>query len=134
LGLVGSGFGSWGALELHWFNPLARWLVVVGICLWLFVISTAIGPPIRRCFFWYSFSADEIDLQHGWLVRARTVIPMSRVQHLKSEQGLLARAFRLADVHIHTAAGAVVLQCLDQEEAADLRRRISTLAGLADDV
>ena len=83
---------------------------------------------------WYSISPDEIDLQRGWLVQSRTVVPMNRVQHLKSEQGLLARRFHLSDLHIHTAAGAIVIDGLDQHEAAAVRARISGLAGLADDV
>ncbi len=133
-GVVAAGLTTWWAIGVDWFDPVVRWCIVGLAVLWFFVIGAAIRPPIRRRLFWYSISGDEIDLQHGWLVRTRTVIPMNRVQHLKSEQGLLARRFRLSDVHIHTAAGAVVIDGLDQDEAADLRTRISALAGLADDV
>lgn len=98
------------------------------------MVGAVIRPPIRRRLFWYSLSDREIDLQHGWLVQTRTLVPMNRVQHLKSEQGLLARRFRLSDLHIHTAAGSVLVQALDEDEAADVRARISLLAHLADDI
>jgi membrane protein YdbS with pleckstrin-like domain len=128
------GLLTWWAIGVDWFTPVVRWCVVGAAAAWFFVIGALLRPPIRRRLFWYSISRDEIDLQHGWLVQTRTIIPMNRVQHLKSEQGLLARRFHLADVHIHTAAGAVVIDGLDQDEAVAVRARISALAGLADDV
>lgn len=133
-GIVVVGLVIWWAVGVDWLTPVVRWCFVGVAALWFFVIGAVLRPPIRRRLFWYSISADEIDLQRGWLVQSRTVIPMNRVQHLKSEQGLLARRFHLADLHVHTAAGAVVIDGLDQDEAADVRVRIAGLAGLADDV
>ncbi len=132
-GIVVVGLAVLGAVRLDWFTPTARWIIVGNAALWFFGIGGIVGPPLRRRLFWYSMSPTEIDLQHGWVVRTRTVVPMSRVQHLKSEQGLLGRRFALADLHIHTAAGAVVVKGLDQSEADLIRSRISVLAGLADD-
>jgi membrane protein YdbS with pleckstrin-like domain len=132
-GVVVVGVGVFGALELDWFTPVIRWVVVGLAAAWFFGVGAVLAPPIRRRFFWYSLSDSEIDVQHGWLVETRTVVPMSRVQHLKTEQGVLARRFRLADLHIHTAAGAIVLHGMDQSEADAIRGRISVLAGLSDD-
>jgi membrane protein YdbS with pleckstrin-like domain len=132
-GVVVVGLGIVGALGLDWFTPVIRWVVVGLAAAWFFGVGVLVAPPIRRRLFWYSLSDSEIDVQHGWLVETRTVIPMSRVQHLKTEQGVLARRFRLADLHIHTAAGAIVLHGMDQAEADTIRGLISTLAGLSDD-
>lgn len=134
LAVVFVGLATWGAAGLDWFTTPIRWTIVGLTFIWFFVIGVALGPPFRRRFFWYSLSDREIDLQKGWLVQTRTVVPMSRVQHLKTERGLLARRFDLADLHIHTAAGAVVIDGLDGTEAAQIRTRIGELAGLADDV
>lgn len=128
------GLLTWGAIGLRWPDPAVRWILVGLAACWFFVVGAVIRPPIRRRLFWYSLSDREIDLQHGWLVQTRTLVPMNRVQHLKSEQGLLARRFRLSDLHIHTAAGSVLVQALDEDEAADVRARISLLAHLADDI
>ncbi len=133
-GTIVVGLAGWGAIGLSWPNAIVRWVVVAALAIWLLLIGALIGPPIRRALFWYSLSDIELDLQHGWLVQTRTVVPMSRVQHLKSEQGLLARRFRLADLHLHTAAGTVVVRGLDQDEAVSMRARISLLAQVADDL
>lgn len=133
-GFVLVGLITWGAVGLDWLDPVVRWIGFSVAVAWFLVIGVVVRPPIRRLLFWYSLSDDEIDLQHGWLVQTRTVVPMNRVQHLKSEQGLLARRFRLSDVHVHTAAGTVVMRGLDHAEAIEVRTRIGLLAQLADDV
>ena len=123
-----------GAVLLPWPWAWLRWAVAVGLLIHLFVIETLVAPPIRHRTFWYAVSADEIDLQHGFLITTRVVIPMNRVQHLKLEHGPLADRFGVANLEIHTAAGAVPLPAIDATEADALRRRIGELAGLADDV
>ena len=132
-GLSATAVLALGAARLNWFTPAVRWIIVALAAL-LFALRVALVPPIRRRIVSYAVSTDEIDYQHGFLVVTRTVIPMNRVQHLKSEQGPLAARFRLASVHIHTAAGTVSVPGLDAEVADDLRRRISVWAGLSDDV
>lgn len=122
-----------GATRLDWFTPAVRW-IVVALAVLIFGVRVVLVPPIRRRIVSYAVSTDEIDLRHGFLVVTRTVIPMNRVQHLKTEQGPLAARFRLASVHIHTAAGTVSMHGLDAEVADDLRRKISVWAGLSDDV
>lgn len=122
-----------GATRLDWFTAAVRW-VIVALAVVLMLVRVVVVPPIRRRIVSYAVSTDEIDLRHGFLVVTRTVVPMNRVQHLKSEQGPLAARFRLASVHIHTAAGTVSMHGLDADVADDLRRRISVWAGLSDDV
>jgi membrane protein YdbS with pleckstrin-like domain len=133
-GAIVVGLATWGAVGLSWPGPIVRWIVVGLLAVWLLVIGVGFGPPIRRRLFWYALSEIELDVQHGWLTQTRTVVPMSRVQHLKSEQGLLARRFRVADLHLHTAAGTVVVKGLDQDEAVAVRARIGLLAQVADDL
>ena len=133
-GLVAVGVLVWAAVGLTWFDLTLRWAAVAGGVVWFLVIGVLVRPVVRWRLFWYAITDDEIDLQHGWLVQSRTVVPMNRVQHLESEQGVLASRFRLAVLHIHTAAGAIVVAGLDQEDAALMRTRIGRLAHLADDL
>lgn len=133
-GLLVVGLLTWWAAGSDWFTPTVRWTVDGAAAVWYLLVGVLIRPVVRWKLFWYAVSDDEIDLQHGWLVQTRTVVPMNRVQHLKSERGLLAGRFRLAVLHIHTAAGPVVVAGLDQDDAAAMRVRIGRLAHLSDDL
>ncbi len=128
------GLLTWWAVGADWFTPPVRWTLVGAAVAWFLVVGVLIRPVVRWRLFWYAVNDDEIDLQHGWLVQTRTVVPMNRVQHLKSERGLLAARFRLAVLHIHTAAGAVVVSGLDQDDATAIRIQIGRLARLSDDL
>ena len=133
-GLLIVGLLTWWAAGSDWFTPAIRWTVDGAAAVWYLLVGVLVRPLVRWKLFWYAVSDDEIDLQHGWLVQTRTVVPMNRVQHLKSERGLLAGKFRLAVLHIHTAAGPVVVAGLDEDDAAGLRVRIGRLAHLSDEL
>ncbi len=68
--------------------------------------------------------------QTGWLRRERRIAPLSRVQTVDTEQGAIARLFRLAKVTVTTAsaAGPVVVDGLDVVVAADLVERLTAAA------
>jgi uncharacterized protein len=131
--VVVTGIAAFLAWRIGWWTPQVRWTAVAVIGAVLLVVA-AVVPGLRYRTFWYALSPDEIDCQHGILVRTRTVVPMNRVQHLRSERGPLADRFRLASLHIHTAGGEVGLHALDRGEAEAVRTRIAALAHLADDV
>lgn len=125
---------SVGAAFLPWWEQWLRWTLVAVVAAYLLAVEIVVAPRIRRAVFWYAVSTDEIEIEHGWVFRTRTVVPMNRVQHLDTNHGPLADRFGLANVHIHTAAGAVKMDALDRADADVLRKRISALAQLADDV
>lgn len=121
------------ALYLGWPAPALRWTLFGAAAAYL-LAGTTVVPVIRRRIFWYAVDEQEIEIERGFFVVSHTVVPMTRVQHLKTEHGPLADRFRVAALHIHTAAGTVSLHALDATEAAELRGRIGLLANLADDV
>jgi len=60
--------------------------------------------------------------QRGWLTRERRIAPMSRVQTVDLEQGIVSRLLRLATVTVTTAsaAGPLRIDGLDTETAERL--------------
>lgn len=118
--IAGSGAGPLSALAL---------LPIIGFAIDLIVIA-----PRRRALWWYAIGDEQIDLQHGWLIIRRTVIPMTRVQHVQLERGPLADRFRLAELKIYTAAGFVKIPALDRDEGDRIRQQIAELARIADDL
>ena len=117
-------------LGLPW--PLALLpplLVVVAVPFWVWLV-----PQVQWRRWRYAVSDRDIELQHGILIVTRTLIPMSRVQHVDTRQGPILRHYGLASVAIATAAGTKEIPALAVEVADALRDRIAALAGVAEDV
>jgi membrane protein YdbS with pleckstrin-like domain len=121
------------AIVLPWGPWWVRW-GIVGVVVAVIAACLIILPPIRYRVFWYAISPTEIDIQGGIIFTTRSVVPMHRVQTLFSERGPLADHYRMTNLKIRTAAGAVRLSGLDRGEADELCERISRLTDLADDV
>lgn len=107
--------------------PALAWLVrAAGL------VAVAVGGvllPMLRWRTWrYEIRDEEIDLQHGALKVRRTLIPMTRVQHVESERTAISDLFDLRSVTVHTAAGGHTIPALRPGAAADIRDRIAVLA------
>lgn len=122
-----------GAIVLPWGPWWVRW-GIVGVVVAVIAACMIILPPIRYRVFWYAISSTEIDVQSGIIFRKRSVVPMHRVQTLRSERGPIGDHYRMTNLKIRTAAGSVSLSGLDRGEADELCERIARLTGLADDV
>ena len=122
-----------GAIVLPWDPWWVRW-GVVGVFVAVIAACMIILPPIRYRVFWYAISSTEIDIQSGIIFITRSLVPMHRVQTLRSERGPMADHYRMTTLKIRTAAGSVSLSGLDRAEADELCERISRMTGLVDDV
>ena len=125
LGLFGSGLARRlpGAL-----------LVVLAIVVPVGIVAYVLVVPRLRWQRWrYEIREQEIDLQRGAFVVRRTLVPMSRVQHVDTRRTVVSEMFGLASVVFHTAAGANEIPALGEAEAAEIRDRIADLAATADD-
>ncbi|GAE34625.1 PH domain-containing protein [Halalkalibacter akibai] len=118
-----------------YFFDFPYWLlwVLISVYVLYVVLTVLILPPLRWKRWRYDVLADEIDLQRGVFIVKRTLVPMSRVQHVDTEQGPLSRKYRLADVSISTAATVHRIPSLTMEVADELRDRIAELAAVAED-
>lgn len=104
-------------------------VVVSVICTYLFVFLL---PKIRWRRWRYEVFEQEIYIQHGMLIVTQTLVPMVRVQHVDTQQGPILKSFNLASVTISTAATTHEIPALLEEDAAELRDRISALAMVED--
>ena len=121
------------AVVIPWGPWWVRWGVVAA-CALLLALAMIVLPPIRYRVFWYAISPTEIDIQHGIIFIKRSVVPMHRVQNLRTERGPMADHYRMTNLKIKTAAGSVNLSGLARAEADELCDRISRLSDVADDV
>src|SRR5699024_1033001 len=94
---------------------IVSWLVIVtgfiltiiyDISYFFSIISIAVGvvfvflfvyliPALRYRRWSYEIFEQEIYIQHGILIRTRTLIPMIRVQHVDTDQGPILKRFKL---------------------------------------
>lgn len=114
------------------FSGLPPWLVWAGAVLAVLVAGAWVWPvPDVEWAHWrYEIGEQEVDLQRGWVVVTRTLVPMAQIQHVDTRRGPLERRFGLATVVLYTAAGSSEIPALDDDVAAEVRDRISGLANL----
>ncbi|WP_175631803.1 PH domain-containing protein [Virgibacillus siamensis] len=111
-----------------WVIPAA--VLVSAICTYVFVFLL----PVLRWRRWrYEVFEQEIYIQHGILIVSRTLVPMIRVQHVDTQQGPVLKKYKLASVTISTAATTHEIPALLEEDASELRDRISALARVDED-
>lgn len=103
-------------------------LISFGIGLLFLFIFVYLIPKLRYRRWRYEIYEQEIYIQHGILIRTRTVIPMIRVQHVDTKQGPVLKMYKLATVSISTAATTHEIPALYEADASSLRDRISDLA------
>ena len=97
------------------------------------VIHVIVVPRLRWRSWRYEVREAEIDLRRGVFTVRRTLVPMSRVQHVDTRRTVVSELFGLASVVFHTAAGANEIPALREADAAAIRDRIADLAATAED-
>lgn len=107
----------------YWYGAGAA--LISGLSTYFFVFLL---PTLRWRRWRYEVFEQEIYIQHGILIVSRTLVPMIRVQHVDTKQGPILKKYKLASVEISTAATTHEIPALVEEDASDLRDRISALA------
>jgi membrane protein YdbS with pleckstrin-like domain len=133
--LIAAAIGLFVTFRLSWAGGWVWWLwVISGLLVVSYgVLVIGILPGLNWQRWRYEVSEHQVDLQRGvWYVR-RTLIPMVRVQHVDTKQGVIMRRYGLAGVTIWTAADCQEIPALSVEAADELRDRIARLARVSDD-
>lgn len=112
-----------------------QWIVIsIAILVFAYWILSIVLMPYLSWKNWrYAIDENEIDLKRGVIFKTRTLIPLSRVQHVDTRQGPLLRGYNLASVTISTAATTHEIPALDSVIADRVRHQISTYARLAEE-
>jgi membrane protein YdbS with pleckstrin-like domain len=118
-----------GTGSFHFWIVLASTILI--LVFWIFAV--AFFPFLSWKNWRYAVDSNEIDLKRGVLIKSRTLIPLSRVQHVDTRQGPLLRWYDLATVTISTAATTHEIPALDVVIADRVRDQISKYARLAEE-
>jgi uncharacterized protein len=99
------------------------------------LVIGGIALPLLRWRSWrYEVRDEELDLLRGAVVVRRTLIPMTRIQHVDTTRNLVGDMFGLTSVVVHTAAGSNDIPALRPAEAEAIRDRIAQLARRPDEL
>jgi len=118
------------------FTDITSWwvLLAASVIIVFSIVQTAVSPAWKYRYWRYEIREDEVDLQHGFVVKTRQLVPMTRIQHVDTRRSPLQQRFGLSSVVFFTAAGSMEIPALSQEIAADVRNRIAELAKVHDDL
>ena len=127
-----AGFVAAGALASD--TPdLVPWALRVAAV--VVIVIGGVAFPLLRWRTWrYEVRDEELDLVRGAIVVTRTLIPMTRVQHVDTTRTVIGDLFDLRSVAVHTAAGSNDIPALRPGEATAIRDRIALLARRPDEL
>lgn len=115
-----------GAVDLFAPLPLPPW-ALPGIVAAVAAPFAVVLPILRYARWRYAVRPHDLWIRQGVVWVTVSVIPFSRLQFVDTRQGPLDRAFRLAELVVHTAAlgTSARLPGLDVQEAEQLRERLA---------
>lgn len=91
--------------------------IVIIIITVLMGINAFIYPKLEYNQWKYSITEDSIEFTHGIFFIKHTIIPIIRIQHIKTSQGPINRRFQLSTLEIYTAGGTHEIPNLNKEKA-----------------
>lgn len=131
---IGWGIAAVAIFLLHIFSaPFWISMILIGLGVISTYLQIILFPTLRWRRWRYEVREEEIELQHGFFIRSRMLIPMVRVQHVETVQGPILRKYHLASVIVVTAATGHEIPALEESEAEELRFYISKLARVAEE-
>lgn len=86
-------------------------------------LSSVIGFKFRK----YAVRQHDIVYQYGWLKRNIIIIPFTRIQHIKVEQGWFSKILSLKSVSVYTAGvngGDISIHGLPEDKAEGINHLI----------
>jgi membrane protein YdbS with pleckstrin-like domain len=114
------------------FGVLSPWPALLAIAAGLAYVVLA--PPMRHRRYRWELHAEELDLIEGVLRVTRTIVPITRIQHVSVERTGWTNVFGLVRLHVHTAAGRTTIPGLEPPVADDVRDRILARLRTPDDL
>lgn len=80
-------------------------------------LSIFVHPFIEYEQWGYCITDEKVEFQHGIYYKKKTIIPISRIQHLNIKQGPIQKIFGLATIEIYTAGNSHSIEAILMSEA-----------------
>lgn len=113
------------AYYYNWFEWVQTLLfVLIGICLLQTIYKTTIYPILLQKTWRYSIDESYIQIRSGIFHTYHMIIPISRVEYVKTHQGPVLRKFHLAKLTIGTMTTTIDIPEISEDVAKTLRDEI----------
>ncbi|WP_063553876.1 PH domain-containing protein [Clostridium ljungdahlii] len=108
--------------------------LLTGIIIFVSILDSFIWPFLEYKQWKYGIFEDKIELIEGIIIRKRTIIPISRIQNLKIEQGPIERMCKIASINIITAGGTHKIPAVAVEDAEKVANNLKDVIELGDKI
>jgi membrane protein YdbS with pleckstrin-like domain len=101
------------------------------------IVALAYGlcmPVLRHRRWRWALGDQELDLVHGVWAVTRTIVPLTRIQHVSVQRTGWSDLFGLVALHVSTAAGTTTIPALTRPQGDELRDRILARLSAPDDL
>lgn len=121
------------AEKFGWYEWIGIVLYILGGAYFIFAIfSIFIQPAYIQATWRYQIDQQFIQLKHGkWQIK-HTLIPMEKVEYVRTEQGPIMRKYDLFNIEIGTTTSNHVIPAIPSHEAKKLKALIATYAKIKD--
>ncbi|ADK15238.1 MULTISPECIES: PH domain-containing protein [Clostridium] len=107
---------------------------LTAIIIFVSILDSFIWPFLEYKQWKYGIFEDKIELIEGIIIRKRTIIPISRIQNLKIEQGPIERMCKIASVNIITAGGTHKIPAIAVKDAEKVANNLKNVIELGDKI
>ncbi|MCP3029855.1 PH domain-containing protein [Halobacillus sp. A1] len=123
----------WASLHLDW--PLwIRWSFFFFAVFPIFLLPWSMYRPFLLYRNWrYDVSVEFLRLKRGALKEVHDLIPMSKVQHVRMEQGPLLKKYGLCTIKVQTISSSHEIPMLPKDIAVQLKERIAFHARIVEE-
>jgi uncharacterized protein len=117
------------AKKFGWYDWITMVLYILGGVTVLYAIySIFIRPGFVQRAWRYKIDREFVQLKYGKWQEKHTLIPMEKVEYVRTEQGPLMRRYGLYNIEIGTTTSNHVIPAIPSEEAKTLKAQIAMYA------
>lgn len=121
------------AETFEWYEWVELLLYILGVFFILSAFYSILIEPIYLQRTWrYEIDQEFIQLKHGKWTQQHTLIPMEKVEYVRTEQGPIMRKYKLYNIEVGTTTSNHVIPAIPAEEAKLLKAQIATFAKIKD--
>lgn len=119
-GIIGSLFTMGLAYGIYYFahRYVSYWSLGIGGVISFLAIF--VHPFIEYKQWRYCIAEDRVEFTHGIYFSSKTIIPISKIQHLEITQGPLQKLFHLSSIEIYTAGQSHKIEAILTAEAEEI--------------